>query len=170
LRGSVDICILLHPTHIQIKQKHSHPTYRQTRQILELRPKPNTFQQPYFITHTSLLFEFSIEKKYSRLAGKYSRSRSTVFSRKMRWIPPENTFPWVSILFLGTPYILRKSNRRILKRSEIKSPNFEAVEIKSPHFEAVEVSMAQVEEKRNTVAERCLACLANPHRNRISVE
>jgi hypothetical protein len=71
-------------------------------------------------------------------------SRSTVFSRKMRWRPKENTFPWVSILFLGTPYILRKSNRRILKRSEIKSPN----------FEAVEVSMAQVEEKRNTVAER----------------
>ena len=45
-------------------------------------------------------------------------SRSTVFSRKMRWRPKENTFPWVSILFLGTPYILRKSNRRILKRSK----------------------------------------------------
>jgi hypothetical protein len=54
-------------------------------------------------------------------------------------------------------HILRKSNRRILKRSEIKSPN----------FEAVEAWMAQVEEKRNTVAderpaERCSVCLVNP--------
>ena len=42
-----------------------------------LRPKPNTFSYPYFITHTSLLFEFSIEKKYSRLAGKILEVRST---------------------------------------------------------------------------------------------
>ena len=44
---------------------------------LVVRPKPNTFSYPYFITHTSLLFEFSIEKKYSRLAGKILEVRST---------------------------------------------------------------------------------------------
>ena len=44
---------------------------------MRIRPKINTFSYPYFITHTSLLFEFSIEKKYSRLAGKILEVRST---------------------------------------------------------------------------------------------
>ena len=50
-----------------------------TRGFIEfwLRPKLNTSQLEYFFTHTSLLFEFSIEKKYSRLAGKILEVRST---------------------------------------------------------------------------------------------
>ena len=105
------------------------------------------------------------------MGRKNTRGRAPpYFPGKCGGDPRKILFGGIHRIFRGTPYILRKSNRRILKRSEIKSPNFEAVEIKSPNFEAVEVSMAQVEEKRNTVAERCLACLANPHRNRISVE
>ena len=94
-----------------------------------LRPKPNTFSYPYFITHTSLLFEFSIEKKYSRLAGKILEVRSTR-------IFPENAvetqgkyFSGGSTAFSGGLHIYygnqiaefwsgRKSNRRILKRSK----------------------------------------------------
>ena len=78
------------------------------------KAKVNTSQQPYFfgLIHRYWL-NLVLEKKYSRLAGKYSRSRSTVFSWKMRWSPPENTveyFPGDSIY-----------------TTEIKSPNFEAV-------------------------------------------
>ena len=96
---------------------------------VSLRPKINTFSYPYFITHTSLLFEFSIEKKYSRLAGKILEVRSTR-------IFPENAvetqgkyFSGGSTAFSGGLHIYygnqiaefwsgRKSNRRILKRSK----------------------------------------------------
>ena len=121
-----------------------------TRGFIEfwLRPKLNTSQLEYFFTHTSLLFEFSMKKKYSR-------SRSTVFSRKT----PATAF-----------FILPKSNRRILKRC-LATPNFQIAEfLIGPLPRRWHKLMARVEEKRDTVAERCSALPGKPHRNRIYVE
>jgi hypothetical protein len=87
------------------------------------RPKLNTFHDRIFLL---ILFEF-------RKTGSTRGRAPPYFPAKYLGDPRKILFGGIHRIFLGTPYILFHT------------------EIKSLNFEAVEASMAQVEEKRNTV-------------------